>query len=745
EDPQGAGYYLQVGGGDVVVTPIMSRQWTIGLGVVAFGLLLFILFFEKDTLSSGELNPRRGRVFERFVRDRVTELTIERGEERLVLRREVDEEIEDEFLPWTLTSPVTSDTDYDAVDSLLATMEWAEDRRRLEDVSPADLQQFGIADSELRGSFQVASERVEFAFGAEDPQGAGYYLQVGGGDVVVVGQDLYEAFDHSAAHFRTRELFPNIGLARARSLSVERAEPNGSGSSFSVGRELPGRWTLNSEGNGFASKPAVRSIFDALRDLRIESYPDTGELGEPSISVRFAIPEDDGEERFRFRVGDACDDEEHRLAQVNNGDLVCVENEGLDRLRLTADDLRERRLLVTERSELAEAVFVANGGELRVVRTEDGFSVGEEAADPDALASVLASLREVEVADFLPTEDLASFGIGSGPSIRIVRRDDGSEEVRFGRLEGTQVYAQRVGENAVVQVPAAALDRIPSGSFQLRSRDILDLAASDIVGLHIVRQGVEERVERTEGELRVVAPVDALADRIRAPAAIDALRELTAESFIALSPAPEHGLATSTLSVTVRYHRPSEDHAGHDHDHDHDDHPPEELTIRFGNPRGPSVIAQADDGPIALVPASVLEAIAQPLVSRSALESRRSEVEGLTIEREGRSVSIRREDGVFLRDGQTISQAEERDLIEGLGRLSARRVESYGPPSAGFGFEPPRAVLTIARSPAMDPATLELEVGSEVREGEDVLAYVRRRDMPATFVVSADLLRPFLE
>ena len=114
-----------------------------GAAFLAVGLFAYIAIWERHGLSSGELDDRRAQLVPAFVRERVSEVSIDREGGRIVLVRERAEE-EGELGDWTLKEPVEGAADFDAVDSLLGAIEWATPLRRLEGISAADRERFGF-------------------------------------------------------------------------------------------------------------------------------------------------------------------------------------------------------------------------------------------------------------------------------------------------------------------------------------------------------------------------------------------------------------------------------------------------------------------------------------------------------------------------------------------------------------------------------------------------------------------------
>ncbi|MFW5921007.1 MAG: DUF4340 domain-containing protein, partial [Polyangiales bacterium] len=201
----------------------MSRRTTIALAAVAAALLAFILIWERHTLSTGDTAERKGRLLERFVRDKVVQLEIERGDEHVVLVRE--RESEAELGEWRMQEPARDDADQDVVSSTLSALDWAAPRRTLEGIGEEDRKRFGLDEPRLTASFTVADTTVPITFGDEDPTEGGVYAQLDDPSKAhVVGKDLFEALDHESGHFRSKDLMRDVDLQDAAELVLRGAQ-----------------------------------------------------------------------------------------------------------------------------------------------------------------------------------------------------------------------------------------------------------------------------------------------------------------------------------------------------------------------------------------------------------------------------------------------------------------------------------------------------------------------------------------
>src|SRR5690606_4843017 len=91
-------------------------------------------------------------------------------------------------------------------------------------VSESELADYGLREPAVRVTLRIAGETVTLAIGNRDTTEAGRYAVLDDPTVVyVVGDDLFEAADHDAQHFRSRELFPDP-LLDMSSMTVRRAD-----------------------------------------------------------------------------------------------------------------------------------------------------------------------------------------------------------------------------------------------------------------------------------------------------------------------------------------------------------------------------------------------------------------------------------------------------------------------------------------------------------------------------------------
>lgn len=762
----------------------MSRRTTIGLGVVAIAMALFIALFERGTLTTGELEARRGRVVQSFVRPRVSEVELRRGDDRIVLHRDREEDLDAfEVGHWSLTQPIESDADQDAVDQLLSSIEWLDARRSLRGIGEDDRERFGLTSPRASVRFTAADRDVTITLGGDDPRGEGVYVAVGDrpGEAFVVGRDFVEALEHDVDHFRRKELFGAFRSARASAIELR------SPTSEARLERADGRWMVREPFEALARTQAVESLFEVIHEVRAarfldEEADDLGRFGldQPSreIVIRRAAPREEGDAGdeddeadettpLRLRVGGACPGHEGELTAIagDDGPVVCVAAESIAALDVEADRLRENRLVSMRDDELERAsVDASSDFELR--RRDEAWQIarGDDdavAADQDAIADWMRALRAQEASAYEPATDAAlrARGLATPRATITLHRSDADrrETLRLGSADADGVWVRRGEEPQIARFPLAAAELLAPSAIRFRERALVRENEPSLRRLRVARSGgADEIVERgSGGDWRVTEPVAVAADRVVARDVARALARLSALRFAAERAAPEHGLERPRIVVSARFEgfppeagADEEDDDGDDHAHEGAEEPaPREIVLRIGAATEDGAYARLGDDPaVVVIPRELVEDLEGPLASRDLLATDTGAVESLAIVRGGERIELRRE-GEGWTAGQGAADAARTTLV--LDRLASMRAigtTSYGAPPAAAGAASPTLVLEVQRRTGA-PERYEIRVGAPgaARADGTEWYHARRSDLPIGYQLGATVVRAFLD
>lgn len=713
----------------------MNRKSTAALATVAIALFAFIVLHERHTLSSGELEGRSGRLLERFVRNRVDAVRIERPEQPALVLTHHDS---GEFAAddpnaainglghWTLDEPIAAEVDEDAVFSMLGAMEWADARRTLEGISAEDAARYGFDAPRLLARFEVADETLELRFGEDDPTGVGLYLSIGDGNAYVVGRDVFEALDHDASHFRAKRLLRR-GVLNATGLSLPSAglEKNGAGWQVTF-EELTGR----------ASQGRVEEALQSITDLQAERFVEVAEF----VALSRIVASGEFGEVVIGLSGTCVDHPEETLVEVHEGETrthACVLTSALDALTRPGNEWREWRAITGSDLELSQIVLTNGGRALRLEKGEEGWTfvfdrdgtVEEGNVDGEALADWLRELRDIRGTSLVPADDaaLAAHGLVEPEAQLVLRNEDGEREIlRLGTQTLEGAYLRRGQESGILVAPLAVVSLLEANTLRLRPRDVASFEADAFDALWVQRNGVPEHLEKAE-HWQVLAPIMAPANDAAVEGIGRAMASLRALRFVAEVPAEEHGLATPRFEVEARFGA-------------------QRLKVLVGAPAEGGAYAQVEGrSAVFVVGESFVADLAHPLASRRLLSTSAVYLERIAILRGEERIALRHDGASWsLEEGGAIADEAVADLVDGIETLRARATTAYGVPTAETGLGAPRIRLEIGRSvEGGTPANYVVAIGSPAGDGR---VFAQREDLDVGFVVDGafvDLLEGF--
>ncbi len=739
------------------------------LGAVAVGLLLFIVFFERSSVTSTELDERKGRVLDHLVRQRVVRVEIERKGVKTVLSRKPDPENELDLGAWTVDAPYQAKADQEVVDTLLGDLEWFDAKRVLRKVTSADRASFGLDKPRYRAAFTIGRQRIAFSVGGASPNADGIYLQLDDPSVVyVVRKDIIAALDHESEYFHTKEVHGGMSVYGAQKLTL---------------RDQSGERVVEKRGDYFwlakpeqalASEPTVAALISALDALRAKRFVSTSAamaesagLSAPSfeavlVSRNFDAKATDEKDKFRMasltlRVGKPCDAHPgESYLRVDEGPIMCAADADLEKLRKSATELRDARLLVLDDSQIHGVRMRSGKAELLLDESKEGVrytlrendkvrSVGE--ADAGALHAWYEALRSAQALMFSPAVAPArDEGLGADSALLSFGRgkDKPAYEIRVGHHDDGRIAVGRLDEGMVLWFPESVTELVSVSTARFRRTQLLQEPIASFARLTLRRTGaVAEVVTKDASGYHLQGPVTLEAERASVDDIVRLFSSLQALRFVAEATAPEHGLAHPERTLHIEYapvtavgNKPAA--AG-----------PRAHTLLLGAAADGGRYALLDQDPAVFVVASPLvDALSAPLATRAALATPIENLLALTITHAQHTVRVTRGQGgsrdVFAIDGEDDSERALR-LVRALATLRASTAVAYGSPEPAFGFAHPEARIVVSVQGGALARDYTLLLGAPVDDDPHADVYARRSDLDVTWKMSRALADVLLE
>ncbi len=580
--------------------------------------------------------------------------------------------------------------DDSAVDKLLASVEHARPLRKV-DPAPA----LGLDAPRVRIKVAMGSLPVELAVGAAapSPEGAAY-ARVGGEAPVVISKELATELLRPFDDYRERRLLPfpaaeatRITLGRgALALTFERAPQGG--------------LRLKERGGLRVARARSEQLLLALDDLRADRFYAERPARPPADATSVTVVGPGGD--VELLVGGDCPDVPNDVIVevVASHRTACVPKGAAAALSVRADDLLDRRLAWATFDEVVELRIEHGDAPLEVARKGAGFFMrspeGRElsADEADTVAALVANLVKGEAGAPAPGEPPAE--VAGRIRLTTVRGEENVQIARDGRFF-------READRAWLDSTPPLARLVDLGRAALRPLRLFprELASAPPRRVAIACGDFAQTMERDASGYRFVAPEKTPIDAAGALALGDALLGAKAEAVAARVDDRTFGLDGKCAIEIVL-----DADAG-----------PITRRVRLGrDAEGGGRYARVEgEEPVLLLPAALVRSALTPLLDREPLRVDAAAVDGVTIERAGKTRAIDLAKGELAEGDQA--------ALGALAALGAAAVPSSFTGAAKLEAHPGRVTLrvrlrgdaaltsvTLVASPRTDDATWDLFV-----------------------------------
>jgi len=743
---------------------------------VALCLLGFIVLVERGSLSTTEREGRKGRVLAKFVRDRVSRVELQRHGVTTVLVR-VPPKPDDPLDAggWQVEAPYKAKADHEAVDGLLSALEWAEARRSLGDASAADRKQFGLDAPRYRVSYVAGAARDGIAVGLPASSGGGSYVKsLGEPAVYVVGGDLLDELNKAPEDFHDKHLHDGLTVYTLEHLTLVDSH----GAETKLARNAGFVW-IESPFRALAGMPELTGLVNAVDGLRAARYVgekprDEHGLQSPRFgltleSLVFDTAAKEKNKRVRevleLRVGGSCGEHrEEAYVQLNQGAVYCILNSELQKLELSAEALRETRVLPLDDSAITGVTLRDGNTELTLetrptadqsttYRLKEGSRDAQSGtADPTALHDWYGALRELKIERFDAISQVQREQLSTAALVATFQRGRGQEQAPYTlsvARSGEPVSATRLDEPVRLQLPAAARTLLSPVAARFRKRRVLDENEAQFNALTLKRnntKGASERVNKQAAGYALTEPLQGPAESVVVDDILRLVSKLDVQSFAADRALAEHGFDAPYRVLEIEY--VADGKAGGQ---------PRLHTLTLGSKSADGGrYARLDADPAVFVVSKALaDKLSGSLIKRTSPALARDELTSVELAHDGQRIVLDVSTPASPRGGLPsvagagpASQARAARLLDTLTRLKADAVQPEDAPEGLIAAQKPLLEVTARWAGAAPHQRVCRFYAAPIQgaaEQPDAPVELRCSDFPVTFFVNRRVLDTLLE
>jgi hypothetical protein len=730
----------------------VSNRTVIALVAIAAALFAFIYFYDRDRMTTGELEGRKDRVFVEFKPDAVDAIEI-RGSsgERIALAREAraaGAAIED---AWRIEAPQKLRADGAAVRELLSALDFLVKRRVVVGAGERDKPQYGLKVPAISVSFTIRGAKTSFGIGSGKGSGDTIYVAVDGrpDELYAVEKEFRDSMDKKLDDLRDKHL---IAEALDGAVGIEVAR---SGEPLSLSRtDGRGPWRMARGGaQMLAADDQAAAILADLGNLRAEEFVADGAaekelarygLDAPNYRVSVRLP---AGKTTGLLVGKACPSAGRVYATVQgSGTVACVADGIAATLGRPAARFAETRPFVFADDEIEKIAVSKGGASIAFARDpEKGWvATGSKdvAIDPGAVADLLEALKETRAREVIAGADAVA-GLGAPAATVELVKEAGGGSLKLDvfaadpkAASGGQ-RARRVGEDGVLVFDADLLAALPADLLAYRERKIANGLADDVVAIQIEGPAAQ-KLERKDGVWRLVAPLAVDADATAARGAAQLVAEVDVDKYAAERAEPAHGFAAPYAKISARFSKPpaaAKDAGPKDGE--------KSVTLEIGAPAAPDGSRFArlagGDGLVFVLKKEKIDLVTVPLVARDLLAVEATDLVKIGLTAKGATLTATREGETWKAEGGAADSGQLGRLFGELGTIRTIRGASFGPAA---GLEAPALKIEAWTQKQLDEkaAPTVLVFGAKLADPKEDGYTARKEGVAVTVIVPSRLV-----
>jgi len=421
----------------------LNFRTTLILLVIFLGLGSYYLFVEREKPTAEEKEKLEKTVFA-FDRNEAKSFELSDDEEDIRCIKGED--------GWEMVRPVSAKCDDGTVSSVITSLASLQATRFIE-ADSASLGQFGLDAPAIRASVTVSAppDSHWLLVGDETPTGDTYYALADSRDRVALipASKVDNNLKMDAFDFRDKKVLDfEVGQARALELIYDDFK-------FRCERAPDRPWEIKEPIQTKGDDTEINSILWDLENAKVREFIDEPEqdlsvygLDPPAAVAKVFIGA--GKSLRKIEFGEETEEGGTVFARRTGfDDVVKVDKRLLEKVKTDLIDLRQKRLMDFQTSDVARIEILMGDSTFACVRDSTGewYTAGEEEKalkkwKMNGVASQISYLRAFSFVDE-PRPDFAAMGLlDPQVSVVVTLNDSTTARVDLGRIEGDEVFAK---------------------------------------------------------------------------------------------------------------------------------------------------------------------------------------------------------------------------------------------------------------------------------------------------------------
>lgn len=445
----------------------MRFRNTFILAGISIILLAYVVVFEFILKERKEEAEREAKKVFHFKEDGVKRIIINKANEEIVLEKVGADS-------WRILKPINYEADPTTVRGLITTMHNMEIKQEIpvEDESPVV---YGFDNPQGRLKVDTETDSFSFTVGKKSPVSYQLYImREGEKKVILTEAGLDNHLRKTVTDFRERKV---VKIKRDDVQSISFSYKN----SYTVVEKRGDGWWITIPLNVKASDEEMNRILNTIDGLRADTFVDDDpkdlkKFGlSPAICSTGILLKEKG--LVELMIGSEDKDKKGRFAKLSTVPSVyLVRKSIIDDLGKTTEDLREKRIVKFDLSDVLKFEIVKKEASVVFERTEDdNWKVNGEKGKKYEIESLIRKVRDAKAKSFLKadTKTLKMSGLDS-PSLHIkISLKDSKEpiEVNIGNEKDKNVYAMGEDKEWIVTLDREILESLNKDPSQFKEKE----------------------------------------------------------------------------------------------------------------------------------------------------------------------------------------------------------------------------------------------------------------------------------